>query len=368
MRRLAGMLVVLALAAAGPAAAGEPAAKPAAAGVRLALDLEDGATILGVPQVDGLDVETQFGKARLKWAAIAAIEWDPDTRSVRLEMQNGDRAAGRLAIESFSLVTLFGPATIPVGQVQRLTVTSGTPVFGLTFDGKQNHVSVPDAADLDPEKAMTLECWLKTTSAASMAVAGKRTWKPDSDHGYQLYVNGGRLGVHWEDVRAQQEAGGPINDGRWHHAAITWDGKVRRLYLDGTKVAESVVPRWTPSGGEFRIGGVVGDHPNLHFDGSISQVRLSKTARYTTDTFRPQVFLNADDAAVACWNFEAGAGDTLTDSTGHGHDGKLMGESPPPWIREAPGIGTEAPKAAPTPTPVVIPEGFEPFEWGDVDF
>ena len=33
-----------------------------------------------------------------------------------------------------------------------------------------------------------------------------------------------------------------ITDGEWHYIAVTWDGSRRRLYADGTKVAEDPNP------------------------------------------------------------------------------------------------------------------------------
>jgi hypothetical protein len=39
---------------------------------------------------------------------------------------------------------------------------------------------------------------------------------------------------------------------------------------------------------------------------------------------------------VALWDFSEGSGTTLHDASGHGHDGKFVGNPPPQWVEGAP--------------------------------
>ena len=49
-------------------------------------------------------------------------------------------------------------------------------------------------------------------------------------------------------------------------------------------------------------------------------------------TAQPVLSQNVSDGIVAYWDFNEKGGDTATDSSGNGHDGKLMGD--PKWTED----------------------------------
>ena len=113
---------------------------------------------------------------------------------------------------------------------------------------------------------------------------------------------------------------------------MTWDGKNRRLFVDGVKTAENTPGPWAQSAVPLHIGGIHGNrHSEDFFDGTISQVRLSKVDRYGGKNFTPETRFAVDGDTVGCWDFSEGAGTTLHDKSGHGHDGTLVGNPPPEW-------------------------------------
>jgi hypothetical protein len=345
MRSVAALLAVCVSALGVAALAGAPEAPPAKPSeaaskppqVQLELDLTDGSHVIGEPVADGLDISTPYGSKHFKWPALCLIEWKAGRPGAHLELTNGDKVAGSTPLEKIELKSLVGPMAIPIGMVRRMMVRAnggGVP-FSLRFDGKQNYVEVPKDPALDPLEAMTLEFWFKTTSAAASAIVGKRSWPEVSDHGYQIHIDNGILYAYWEG--AGQQGTRPVNDGQWHHVAITWNGRVRCLIQDGVRIAHGAPGPWTPSEGTFRIGGIDGKHPNDFFEGSISQVRLSKVDRYSDRYFaKPDVRLVADADTVALWDFTDGAGEVVRDRSGHGHDGKLIGNPLPEWNRDLP--------------------------------
>ena len=354
-----GVLAVLTAASAGPAAGGGAARKPAEPPeFRIALYLTDGSRLIAAPAGDRLDVHTDHGDIEIRWEHIRIIEWkadDPGTaqaagvagRAARIDLANGDHVAGRLPTEKLEFKAVFGPVTIPLVCVRRVAAVGAVAAASaLLFDGKQNFVTVPNDPALDPTQAMTLECWFKTTATHPFAILGKRQWVPEQwpgpdDHGYQIHFSGGQLIAYWEGISL---FGRPAADGQWHHAAMTWDGKNRRLFLDGTKVAQDNPGVWKPADVPFRIGGVDGSRPQANFfDGAISQVRLSKVDRYAGRNFTPETCFAVDADTIACWNFDEGFGDLLCDSSGHGHDGKLTGNPPPKWIQDAPTLPADFP-------------------------
>jgi hypothetical protein len=90
----------------------------------------------------------------------------------------------------------------------------------------------------------------------------------------------------------------PLQLGRWTHVAVTFDGKILCIYLDGRidsqyavagRIRESRAPlmignyvdwRWLSDfGGDLRANAPTDDNPYYAFDGLIDDVRLSLVAR-----------------------------------------------------------------------------------------
>jgi hypothetical protein len=72
-----------------------------------------------------------------------------------------------------------------------------------------------------------------------------------------------------------------------------------------------------------------------HFDGTISAVQVSQSARYT-QAFAPPTDLAADEKTLALYRFDEGRGDELKDSSGNNHHGKIVGAK---WgMVEAPAV------------------------------
>ena len=137
-----GVLALLAAALVGPADAAEPPA--AAPSPRFAFYLTDGSRLIGVPAGDRIDVHTDHGDIEIRWEHIRIIEWkadDPGTaqaagvagRTARIDLANGDHVAGSLPTEKLDVKTLFGPVTIPLVHVRRLSFL-GEPGKDLSLD------------------------------------------------------------------------------------------------------------------------------------------------------------------------------------------------------------------------------------------
>jgi hypothetical protein len=227
----------------------------------------------------------------------------------------------------------------------------------LTFDGKQNFVEVPHDPSLDPTGSMTLECWFKTDSMRSAAILGKREWGENLDKGYQIFVNRGSVNGYWSGTYVLGET---VSDGQWHHAALTWDGEARRLFVDGAMTGEDHPGPWARSGAPFEIGGIRGNKkPEDFFDGSFRQVRLSKVDRYGgRGNFTPEARFAMDADTIACWDFSEGTGDILHDKSGHSHNGTLVGDPPPIWVGGAP-TSRQAPRVVQT-VPVALASDVDP--------
>jgi glucose/arabinose dehydrogenase len=157
--------------------------------------------------------------------------------------------------------------------------TTGRFGSALSFDGVNDWVTIADAAPLDLTTGMTLEAWVNPT-----ALGGWRNVLIKERPGgevYNLYASG--------DASAPQvfivTSGAPVDTrdnaqlalNTWSHLAVTYDGSVLRIFVNGTQEgSRNVNGSILTSAGALRIGGnsVWGEF----FSGRIDEIRIYNRA------------------------------------------------------------------------------------------
>ncbi len=227
----------------------------------------------------------------------------------------------------------FWPA-IPTLSATQLTT-------GLNFDGKDDYVEFPPVNWSYPQ--FTIEAFV--TSA------------PKSDNGITVSLTSG--GKPWELMElydghhtgsGQRQSGaqimgktpyatayGPLTVGVRQHRVLVFDGSQMHYYVNGIWQGKRSAEAhdgmmWKLK--QLRLGSD-GDGKKL-FEGRIDQVRISRVARYA-DNFAPVTSVDNDEQTLALYNFDEGKGDVLKDTSGHGHDGHIVGAT---WVN-SPGILSE---------------------------
>jgi hypothetical protein len=113
--------------------------------------------------------------------------------------------------------------------------------------------------------AFSLSCWFKTTQtgATNRFMTGNET--PGGNYLF-LMEHAGRVYANWRG--ASQIGPNPvdINDGQWHHAVLTWDESILKLYVDGElsdsannsgSVTPVTIPVGAGSAGQFNFNGTI---------------------------------------------------------------------------------------------------------------
>jgi hypothetical protein len=193
---------------------------------------------------------------------------------------------------------------------------------GVEFDGTDDWISVPDAAELDAIAPITVEAWIKAASYPSEV-------QIVSHHDHNAQTGWVLLIFQGSEMQFRYQFGGSINSsgftpvsaGTWHHVAATCDAGVVRLFVDGAQVHQGNIPTGVAEdySGPLAIGRAAYTD-GFHFLGIIDDVRISNVARYTSD-FTPAHSFSPDANTVALWDFE-GQGQLVKDATGM-HDGTL---------------------------------------------
>ncbi|MFW6163454.1 MAG: LamG domain-containing protein [Planctomycetota bacterium] len=129
-------------------------------------------------------------------------------------------------------------------------------------------------------------------------------------------------------------------NGPWQHIAVTGDGTVRRIYIDGVKKAEDFDTKasYGSSGYGFNIGGAgIWDGGGNWFNGQIDDVAVLDHALSPTEVgyladgtrspadYSPYPAAVLADSPVAYWRMnQITGGVTIPDVTGNGNDGTVQ--------------------------------------------
>jgi hypothetical protein len=125
------------------------------------------------------------------------------------------------------------------------------PDTGAGFDGVDQRVDVPYSPALNPA-TFTLEAWVNPASLPAANSEGGSDSKsiicsrsPDATRGYHLYISsytghpqfaaiaGTGTGLRY----TYDDSSPPLQTGVWYHVAVTFDGSVLQLYVNGQPVA-----------------------------------------------------------------------------------------------------------------------------------
>jgi hypothetical protein len=232
--------------------------------------------------------------------------------------------------------------------------------FALEFDGEDDYVELP-IIDFDLQSPLTVEAWFTALAGDKPGAADVEAQtdaliaarNPATGMGYGLIVDRPKA-AWWFGINDRRythsvfywfersEMRTDLYDTR-HHAALVWDTREVRMYVDGkpqhsgggTADGDQMPPdpTWHPSQlDKFHLGAGATSLDGLtltrFFHGTIEGVHISRAARYAED-FAPPARFAADADTLALYDFGEGQGDMLHDSSGHGHDGRIVGAK---WV------------------------------------
>ncbi len=174
------------------------------------------------------------------------------------------------------------------GYIANAVWSEGHSGSALEFSGK-GWVTIRAAQPLDATGEVTLQAWIYPTAPQTEWRDVITRENSDGDGAFSLPVASANATPR-EGWVVKEKVG--LVPGRWAHLATTYDGRVQRLYVNGTLVAIRPQPRRKVSeSGALHVGGspVWGDR----FKGKIDEVRVYNRAlsaeEIRTDMNRPVV-------------------------------------------------------------------------------
>jgi serine/threonine-protein kinase len=205
----------------------------------------------------------------------------------------------------------------------------------LDFDGESRFVALPDNL-LHDSNVLTIEAWFKTTREGGIFGYQHTLFPEVPPHWVPvLYVglDGNLYGAVWRGAVAPMGGTRRVNDGRWHHAALTTDGAAQSLFLDGERIdtAEGSVDHITMHHNQIGMtcttGWPQGIPGWLSFTGMIRDVKIWHVAR-TPEQVRQDMkgaSSGAERGLAAWYPLNEAQGDKARDHSVHRRDGRLGG-------------------------------------------
>jgi hypothetical protein len=215
-------------------------------------------------------------------------------------------------------------ALVLAARPRPLPIPAGEPCFGRVGGGfgldGSNHLEIPHGAELDPEQ-FTLELWAfvpadywSATQAFPWLVCKNRHEQAEGNYGLvilngrpeaRMNIGGGRENAFSVTAPPQR----PLKTEAWNHLAISYDGDLLRLYVNGVSAGEQQIGRRRVPGGDALAFGRRQDNSGdgYHFRGVIDEIRLYDRALQPAEIgqrFRQPEALLPDREPVREWAFQ----------------------------------------------------------------
>ena len=173
--------------------------------------------------------------------------------------------------------------------VNRPTWTSGWLGGGLSLNGTNDYVQIPNPGPLSPQK-LTLSLWVNPSSFANangssmLANVGLRDGS-DGHYGLAIDTTGrpvAMVSIGEGEGNTSYLKGSALTVGQWSHLAMTYDNATLKLYVDGVGAGQVSINRVRTTSPAPLVVGRRGDAAQ-YFKGVLDDVQLYSQALSATD-------------------------------------------------------------------------------------
>ncbi len=189
--------------------------------------------------------------------------------------------------------TAFDSKNANHGTIHGALWTQGVEGTALEFDGSNDYVIVPNADNFNVTKKITIMAWAKTEENKTAKIAEKGDW--DGHSILQDHWNGWGCQIRTADniSHAIKWGNGIPEFGKWYHIAMTYNGALLKLYVNGQLTnSKHVTGDLKVNNRDFAIGSNNGAQKFFH--GSIDDVRFFNDA--LTQTQIQAIFSNQNNS------------------------------------------------------------------------
>jgi hypothetical protein len=221
-----------------------------------------------------------------------------------------------------------------------LVSLSGT---ALNLDGVDDYVNIPGSTTDLTNGDFTIEAWVNTTGVnEAILTKGNASGWDGGEKCFYIDATGHPVFVGHSNNYIVG-TGTVVNDGTWHHVAVTWNYSTGtgKIYVDGvesTLYSNYQANWWDNTGNDLKLGFPnTAEAPN-YFSGLLDEVRIWNTTRTQSQLSMNMTscLFGNEPNLVAYYQFESETAPAVTDLTGGIENGVLMNASATPFMT---GIG-----------------------------
>jgi murein DD-endopeptidase MepM/ murein hydrolase activator NlpD len=330
-----------------------------------------GNQIVGANQFNPL-CKIELGAGDCPADQIARFTFDQGATTLILSNQAGYDESQHRRILFFDAIR-WQEYTAPPTSTPVPTTPAPASNYALRFQSTSfsQGIMMPTATALDFSGDMTIEFWIRTTSAYGGGAWHDAQWILDKDmpwggnpdwavvaYNGHIVFNNGNPGGNDQPLQSVQA----VNNGSWHHVAITRNTStgngLTTIYIDGVQDTSglfSIASIGNPFALTVGVEGGPGSLNPRAFRGDLDDLRLWNIARSQAEIQeKMNVRLQGNETGLAgYWNFDEGEGQIVGDGSPYHTNGQLgsypsSDDGDPEWIL-ASEIFTGTP---PTPVPV----------------
>ncbi|TNE49699.1 MAG: LamG domain-containing protein [Deltaproteobacteria bacterium] len=205
----------------------------------------------------------------------------------------------------------------------------------LSFSGANQYVEIPHNEELNLKGSFTIELWYNSPGPGSkplMILVNKHKYKVD-DSGYHLKITQGNVCKFswWRPNDGDEIVLGNCPTNQWTHIAFVYDKQNNkfRFYVGGSLIKEATPKAINLERNSFPLvlGTETNSASNIHFQGKMASIRISRFARYSGATISTTCVFANDNSTVGLWNLDDGGGSQVKDLSALSNDGKIVGPS-----------------------------------------
>lgn len=252
------------------------------------------------------------------------------------------------ALDDATANNLDGTLTNMSGGEWQTSAAFAGPKNCLDFDGTDDYVALTDI-NLDTD--FTLEAWINLDdfSESYRSILSKHTsdglFNYYCEFNLQVQLNDGNLNFFMGNgsyygvvLNGNNSTDQDIKLSQWHHVAVTVNGVVCTMYLDGVQTDQDNFSGTRQTGSlAIQIGRYNNGDLQL-WDGKIEEVRIWNVAR-TAAQIRENMcktLTGNETGLVAYYNFDNYSGTKLQDFSGNDNDGTLTNmDAATDWVSSA---------------------------------
>ncbi|MFL3052157.1 MAG: LamG-like jellyroll fold domain-containing protein [Candidatus Neomarinimicrobiota bacterium] len=212
----------------------------------------------------------------------------------------------------------------------------------LSFDGQDDFIDLTSSnLPIQGDSPRTISAWVKASGDGRVVSTGMTS----QGKAFNLVISDSIVGVMGQSFDFYPKEGTNVRDNQWHHIVASYSRGSLSIYVDGSKDTTTTVTLdgqnlvYDTQGQRNFIGKNNHEGAEMYFGGKIDEVAIWRNALSENEIkalYNSGIALDArknfgnyssSNDLVAYYKMEEGSGNTITDLSGYGNNGTLVGPS-----------------------------------------